>query len=283
MDRLANSLSRSLMWPLLGAALIGIPWAAARWNAPGPQRDVAAVAATESHLPPGRPAADSAQPGFFPLAELSQGPTAGGRPRFVLRTGFPVDNDVAQGSDGLIGPELFGIPRPESASSRGPRRSGRLAATAGTIRATDARGSGEVARGSDGGRCRAAGSCKRPNRRRWRRPPPRRTCSPCRNPNPRCLLPLDEAKPRSEQLEAIARQADRHVRHGFDLAGKGAYFAARAEFVAALRLLAQGLDAEYQTKAHQPVVVRRADGACRRPTTSFPRARSWRPTSTCRG
>ena len=69
-------------------------------------------------------------------------------------------------------------------------------------------------------------------------------------PEPSILLPLDEAKPRSEQLEAIARQADRHVRHGFDLAGKGAYFAARAEFVAALRLLAQGLDAEHQTKAH---------------------------------
>ncbi len=64
------------------------------------------------------------------------------------------------------------------------------------------------------------------------------------------LLPLDEARPRSEQLEGIARQSDRHVRHGFELAGKGAYFAARAEFVAALRLLAQGLDAEHQTKVH---------------------------------
>ena len=64
------------------------------------------------------------------------------------------------------------------------------------------------------------------------------------------LLPLDDVKPRSEQLEGIARQSDRHVRHGFELAGKGAYFAARAEFVAALRLLAQGLDAEYQTNVH---------------------------------
>jgi len=72
-------------------------------------------------------------------------------------------------------------------------------------------------------------------------------------------LPLPEGTPlppsaastvRSEQLEDIARQADRQTRHGFELAGRGAYFAARAEFIAALRLLAQGLDAEQQTALH---------------------------------
>ncbi|MBN2578908.1 MAG: tetratricopeptide repeat protein [Pirellulales bacterium] len=55
---------------------------------------------------------------------------------------------------------------------------------------------------------------------------------------------------RSEQLEAIARQADRQIRHGFELAGRGAYFAARAEFITALRLVAQGLDTEEKTTAH---------------------------------
>ncbi|MGD0517233.1 MAG: hypothetical protein ABSA26_06820 [Thermoguttaceae bacterium] len=55
---------------------------------------------------------------------------------------------------------------------------------------------------------------------------------------------------RSEQLESIARQADRQTRHGLELAGRGAYFAARSEFVAALRLLAQGLDADAKSKIH---------------------------------
>ena len=64
------------------------------------------------------------------------------------------------------------------------------------------------------------------------------------------LLPAYDASRRSKQLERIATQADAHCRKGFELAGRGAYFSARAEFVLALRLLAQGLDAEYRTKAH---------------------------------
>jgi tetratricopeptide (TPR) repeat protein len=64
-------------------------------------------------------------------------------------------------------------------------------------------------------------------------------------------LPQFENKSvRSEQMENIARQADQQIRHGFELAGKGAYFAARAEFIAALRLLSQGLDADSLTKQH---------------------------------
>jgi tetratricopeptide (TPR) repeat protein len=55
---------------------------------------------------------------------------------------------------------------------------------------------------------------------------------------------------RSEALERIARQADRQVYHGFELAGRGAYFAARAEFTSALRLVAQGLDTEQRTTDH---------------------------------
>jgi tetratricopeptide (TPR) repeat protein len=55
---------------------------------------------------------------------------------------------------------------------------------------------------------------------------------------------------RSEQLESIAQQADRLTRHGFELAGRGAYFAARSEFIAALRLVAQGLDTAESTKDH---------------------------------
>jgi tetratricopeptide (TPR) repeat protein len=55
---------------------------------------------------------------------------------------------------------------------------------------------------------------------------------------------------RSEQLESIARQADAEIRHGFELAGRGAYYAARSEFIAALRLVAQGLDTDRQTTIH---------------------------------
>jgi tetratricopeptide (TPR) repeat protein len=56
--------------------------------------------------------------------------------------------------------------------------------------------------------------------------------------------------PRSRQLESIAHEADRHSRQGYELAGRGAHYAARSEFIAALRLVAQGLDAEHQTTIH---------------------------------
>src|SRR3972149_3922667 len=60
-----------------------------------------------------------------------------------------------------------------------------------------------------------------------------------------------EALPvRSEQLESIARHADQQIRHGFELAGRKAYFAARSEFIVALRLVAQGLDTDEQTRNH---------------------------------
>ncbi len=51
-------------------------------------------------------------------------------------------------------------------------------------------------------------------------------------------------------MEKIALQSDQQIRHGFELANRGAYFAARAEFTAALRLIAQGLDNERNTTVH---------------------------------
>lgn len=65
--------------------------------------------------------------------------------------------------------------------------------------------------------------------------------------------PLRGAQPsreRSDQLEQVARQVDRQTRHGADLAGRGAYFAARAEFLSALKVLAEALDTEEKTDAH---------------------------------
>jgi tetratricopeptide (TPR) repeat protein len=55
---------------------------------------------------------------------------------------------------------------------------------------------------------------------------------------------------RSQSMEMSAQEADRHSHRGFELAGVGAYFAARAEFLMALRTIVQGLDAEYQTDFH---------------------------------
>jgi len=64
------------------------------------------------------------------------------------------------------------------------------------------------------------------------------------------LMPAHDGSRRSHELELIARQADAHTQYGFELAGRAAYFSARAEFTMALRLVAQGLDAEYRTDAH---------------------------------
>ncbi len=64
------------------------------------------------------------------------------------------------------------------------------------------------------------------------------------------LPTTDATAERSLQLEQVARQADQQTRHGLELAGRGAYFAARAEFLGALRLVAEGLDAERRTKVH---------------------------------
>ncbi|MGB9687322.1 polysaccharide biosynthesis/export family protein [Thermogutta sp.] len=55
---------------------------------------------------------------------------------------------------------------------------------------------------------------------------------------------------RSAKLELVAQQADSLTEKGYDLAGRGAYFAARAQFRAALAVVAQGLDAEEATSRH---------------------------------
>ena len=64
------------------------------------------------------------------------------------------------------------------------------------------------------------------------------------------LAAAEPLKKRSEQLEQIARQADRRTRHGYKLASRGAYFAARSEFLGALRLVAEGLDTERKAMVH---------------------------------
>lgn len=61
------------------------------------------------------------------------------------------------------------------------------------------------------------------------------------------FLPAPEA---NLDLSAVRQQAANHYQQGYVLARRGACFAARAEFIQALRVLAQGLDAAESTQTH---------------------------------
>jgi tetratricopeptide (TPR) repeat protein len=69
---------------------------------------------------------------------------------------------------------------------------------------------------------------------------------------PRMLIvPPEVNNQRSQNMELVAREADIHTRRGFELAGRGATFSARGEFLMALRLVAQGLDTERNTRFYE--------------------------------
>jgi len=65
------------------------------------------------------------------------------------------------------------------------------------------------------------------------------------------------APQRSAEMEAVSRLANTRVQEGFALAQHGAIFAARSEFIQALRILAQAKDTEQQTNRHSQAL---ADG-----------------------
>lgn len=60
----------------------------------------------------------------------------------------------------------------------------------------------------------------------------------------RSPLPWASALPPNTETAAVVRRADMRVRHGFQLAQRGALYSARSEYVAALQLIAQANDAE---------------------------------------
>lgn len=62
--------------------------------------------------------------------------------------------------------------------------------------------------------------------------------------------PLSRRPARSPELEAVARQAQRQVRGGFSLAARGALYSARAQFIRALRTIAQALDVRSGDRRH---------------------------------
>jgi len=56
-------------------------------------------------------------------------------------------------------------------------------------------------------------------------------------------------------MNVVSLQAARHVRAGFGLAERGAYFAARSEFVQSLRMLSQALDVQHGTPRHSQALA----------------------------
>ncbi|MBI3837948.1 MAG: tetratricopeptide repeat protein [Planctomycetia bacterium] len=63
-------------------------------------------------------------------------------------------------------------------------------------------------------------------------------------------LPWAHVDPRTPEMMAVAARADQRVQRGFQLAGRGAFYSARAEFVAAIQLIAQANDAQQNTRLY---------------------------------
>jgi tetratricopeptide (TPR) repeat protein len=62
---------------------------------------------------------------------------------------------------------------------------------------------------------------------------------------------------RSTELMAVSRMADEHTRRAFNLAGRGAMYSARDEFIEALQMMAHAIDADRRTHEHSQAL---ADG-----------------------
>ncbi len=60
---------------------------------------------------------------------------------------------------------------------------------------------------------------------------------------------------RSQALELAAREGDLHTQLAFELASRGAHFASRAQFIQALRLVAQALDTEEPRASHSEALA----------------------------
>jgi Flp pilus assembly protein TadD len=66
------------------------------------------------------------------------------------------------------------------------------------------------------------------------------------------------ARPRGQRaphMATVLDQANLHNAQGFDLANRGAFFSARAEFIQSLRLLSQGLDVESDTTQYSQALA----------------------------
>jgi hypothetical protein len=61
---------------------------------------------------------------------------------------------------------------------------------------------------------------------------------------------MQDSAAAARAMRAVAREAADRVRSGFDLADRGALFSARSEFIAALRIVSQALDARSGGRTH---------------------------------
>lgn len=66
-------------------------------------------------------------------------------------------------------------------------------------------------------------------------------------------LPVDTQQ--TSELERVSRLAAKHTRKGFELGGRSAMFSARAEFIQALRIVAESLDALERTSVHSEAMA----------------------------
>lgn len=83
------------------------------------------------------------------------------------------------------------------------------------------------------------------------------SASPVATEAPGPMLPSASVRPaptlaamNPAELQSVMRLADEHSRRGFALGGRGVLYSARSEFMNALRLVAQALDAGAQTSVH---------------------------------
>jgi len=72
--------------------------------------------------------------------------------------------------------------------------------------------------------------------------------------------PLPQAQAReqrvsSAEMNAVARLADARIRRGFELGSRGALYSSRSEFMHALGMIAQALDAEAGSAIHMPAMT----------------------------
>jgi tetratricopeptide (TPR) repeat protein len=251
MDRPASIRSWRLTWPLLALAAACAGWQAVRMGAASRVGDAPSATTSFVEIPPTRPTltSESAEPNLFGVSELAQWLPPQGATRRVSAAGFPAQDEGAEPPAASIEEPTESIEEPAKGGEEPPdlgRPNPLRPADAATPPAAAPAGLPTPPAGPREDAAEAA-------------PKEAPAEAPATAPSSPQALPLPEGTPlppsaastvRSEQLENIAGQADRQIRHGFELAGRGAYFAARAEFIAALRLLAQGLDAEQQTALH---------------------------------
>jgi len=234
MDRLHQILSPRVLAPLVMLGIIAVVLAAWRILPAEPPADVPPLGLSTA-TPPA--ISSSEAPHVLPVQPEPASALAVPRPRAALRpVGFRAQEEA------IAGPRLVA---PQTASGSGAAAEPAFGEPAPLILPSDVRptlpspdprdtGFPPVKReGQDGGTT--------PSVAPWAAGPPLGTAF--------------EPARRSPRLEEIAREADGHTRRGFELASRRAHHSARAEFIQALRLVAQGLDVEHNTSTHSAALA----------------------------